>query len=203
MAPPDLALFLIFARSGGLAFGHLAFEQTRLEHVHRGRAVLVLAAVVLAGHHDTGRLVGDPDRGIGRVDVLPARTRCPVGVDLEIGRVDLDVDIVVDHRIDPDRAEAGVTPRRAVIRAYTYQPVDAALGLGIAIGVLALDQQRRALDPGLVARGIFDRLDLEPAPFGPARIHAQQHLGPVLALGPAGTGIDLQIGIGAIRLARQ
>ena len=56
---------------------------------------------------------------------------------------------------------------------------------------------------GLVARGIFDRLDLEPAPFRPARIHAQQHVGPVLAFGAACTGVDLQIGIGAVGFARK
>jgi hypothetical protein len=40
--------------------------------------------------------------------------------------------------------------------------VDAALGLEIAIGVLALDQQGRRLDPGLLARMMVDQLDLQP-----------------------------------------
>jgi len=38
-------------------------------------------------------------------------------------------------------------------------------------------------------------------PLGPAQIHAQQHLGPVLRLGAAGAGLDVQIGRGRIQLA--
>ena len=39
--------------------------------------------------------------------------------------------------------------------------------------------------------------------FRPAEIHAQQHLGPVLALGAAGTGVDLEEAVEAIGLARE
>ena len=45
--------------------------------------------------------------------------------------------------------------------------------------------------------------DLEAVLLGPARVHAQQHRGPVLALGAAGAGVNLQIGIEAVGLARQ
>ena len=93
--------------------------------------------------------------------------------------------------------------RRAVIGADADEAVDAAFCLGIAIGALALDVQRRRLDPGLLARLIFDRLDLEAAPLGPAAIHAEQHFGPVLALGPARAGVDFEIGVVSVRLARQ
>ena len=34
------------------------------------------------------------------------------------------------------------------------------------------------------------KLDLEPAAPGPADVHAQEHLGPVLGVGPAGARID-------------
>jgi hypothetical protein len=104
-------------------------------------------AVVLAGDDDARGHVGDAHRRIGGVDVLPARARRAVGIDLEVGRVDVDLETVVDHRIDPDRAEAGVAPRRTVIGADPHQAVHAAFGLGIAIGVLALDQDRRDLMP--------------------------------------------------------
>ncbi len=39
--------------------------------------------------------------------------------------------------------------------------------------------------------------------LGPARVHAQQHLGPVLAFGAAGTGMDFEIGIELVGFARQ
>src|SRR3546814_2020026 len=60
---------------------------------------------------------------------------------------DLDLDIVVDHGIDPDAGEAGVAARGAVIRADADEAVDAAFGLGVAIRILALEQQRRGFDP--------------------------------------------------------
>src|SRR5690606_63315 len=50
----------------------LEVEQLRLEHLHRTLAVLVLAALVLAGHDDAGREVRDAHRGVGLVDVLAA-----------------------------------------------------------------------------------------------------------------------------------
>jgi hypothetical protein len=55
--------------------------------------------------------VGDAHRAVGGVDVLPARARRAVGVDAKLALVDLDVDVVVDHRIDPDAGEAGVAAR--------------------------------------------------------------------------------------------
>ena len=39
--------------------------------------------------------------------------------------------------------------------------------------------------------------------LGPARIHAQQHAGPVLALGAAGAGMDFEIAVVAVGLAGQ
>ena len=68
---------------------------------------------------------------------------------------------------------------------------------------MALDQQRRRLDAGLFAVMHFQHLDLEAAPLGPARVHAQQHRGPVLALGAAGAGVDFEIGVVGVGLARQ
>ena len=42
---------------------------------------------------------------------------------------------------------------------------------------------------------LADDLDLVVAPLGPADIHALKHLRPVLALGAAGAGMDLDIGV--------
>jgi hypothetical protein len=51
--------------------------------------------------------------------------------------------------------------------------------------------------------GSLRDIDLEAVLLGPARVHAQQHLGPVLALGAAGAGMDFEIGIVGVGLARQ
>src|SRR3546814_7973564 len=85
---------------------------------------------------------------------------------------DLDLDIVVDHGIDPDAGEAGVAARGAVIRADADEAMDAAFGLGVAIRILALEQQRRGFDPRLFARMLVDQFDLHAVAFGPARVHA-------------------------------
>ena len=45
--------------------------------------------------------------------------------------------------------------------------------------------------------------ELVAVPLRPARVHAQQHRGPVLAFGAAGAGMDFEIGVVAVRLARQ
>ncbi len=90
---------------------------------------------------------------------------------------------------------------RAVIGADAHQPVDAGFRLGIAIGVLAPDLQRGRLDPGLLARRRFDQLDLVTALFGPALIHAQQHLRPVLGFSPTCARMNLDIGVVRVRFA--
>ena len=59
------------------------------------------------------------------------------------------------------------------------------------------------LMPGLFALGLLDPVDLVAVLLGPARIHAQQHVGPVLAFGAAGAGMDLEVGIVGIGLARE
>src|SRR3546814_4353014 len=108
-----------------------------------------------------------------------------IGVDLEVAFVDLDLDIVVDHRIDPDAREAGVAARGAVVGRDANEAVDAAFGLGIAIGIFALHQHPRRFDARLLARLLFDKFDLPPALFGLAHIHALEHLGLGLAFGAA------------------
>jgi hypothetical protein len=47
------------------------------------------------------------------------------------------------------------------------------------------------------------QLRLEAVALRPAQVHAQQHLGPVLGLGAAGAGLNVQEGVGAIHVARE
>ena len=62
--------------------------------------------------------MGDADRGIGLVHVLPPRARRPKGVDLEIGRIDVDVFDFIDFSEDGYRAGRGVNPTLG----FTPQP---------------------------------------------------------------------------------
>ncbi|GJD71904.1 hypothetical protein CFIICLFH_0113 [Methylobacterium goesingense] len=161
----------------------------------------MLRALLLTRHHDPGGDVGDAHGRIGGVHVLAARARRPVGVDTAIGFFDLDLDPVVDDGIDPDAGEAGVAARARIVGRNPHQPVHARLGLEPAIGIVALDQERGALDPGFVAVRPLDDLDFILPALGPAAIHALEHVGPVLALGAAGARMDFEIGIEAVRLA--
>src|SRR6516164_818736 len=108
-----------------------------------------------------------------------------------------------DHRIDADFRERGVAAGVRIERRDAHQPVHAVLRLEPAERVLALDLDGRRLDAGLLAGGLLEVIDLVAALLGPARVHAQQHLRPVLALGAAGTGMHLEIAVVAVGLARE
>ena len=126
-----------------------------------------------------------------------------IGVDAEVLVVDLDVDVFGQLRPDVHRGERRVPARRLIERRDAHEPVHAGLRRQQAVGVLAGDRERRALEPGFVARLIVDHLALEAAALGPAQVHAQQHLGPVLRLGAAGAGMDRDDRVLAIVLAAE
>ena len=89
-------------------------------------------------------------------------------------------------------------------RRNTHQPVYSFFGLQIAIDIVSFDNKRNTLDPRFVTRLNNPGFNLEAAFLRPAGIHAQQHLPPVLGLGSACTGMQLQNGIElVIRLIEQ
>ena len=73
----------------------------------------------------------------------------------------------------------------------------------IALGVGAADLDRRRFDAGAFAGALFEPFHLAAVVFGPPDIHAQQNLGPVLGLGAAGPGMDLEITVIGVGFARQ
>ena len=201
MTPAHIALagfqfFLLFH-----AFAHLVLVQARAQALPGNIAVAVLAAAVLALHHDAGGHVREAHGRVGLVDVLATRAGGTVGVHTHIGRVDVDLDRVVDLRVDEDAGKAGVAAAGGVERALAHQAVHAGFGTQQAEGVIAIDLQAGTLDAGYVARGFLLDLDAEALAFGIANILAQQHAGPVAGLGTAGAGLDVQEGVvGVCRL---
>ena len=141
--------------------------------------------------------------GLGTVDVLPARSARPVDVDPEVPRVDLDVDVVVDLRRHVHRRERGVTPMSGVERRLPHQAVYAGLGAQPSVGVLPGESDRGALDTGHLGLRNLDQLGVEPAPLPPSQVHPEQHFGPVLGLGAARAGLDVQERVGGVHLARE
>ena len=203
MTEADVGLVRLL--DGGLLLALLQFElvEPRAQHLPGLRTIAMLRAVVLTIDHDVGRDVGQPDRRLGLVDVLAARPARPQHVDADVRFLDLHVDAVVDRRIDIHAGERGVPARVGVERRDAHQAMHAALGLEPAIGVAALDLDGGRLDARLFAAGLLDPVDLEAVLLGPARVHSQQHAGPVLALGAAGAGMHLQVAVIGVRLARQ
>ena len=79
----------------------------------------------------------------------------------------------------------------------------ARLGGHQSVGVVAGERHRHALDTGLLAGLEVDDLALEAATLRPFRVHAQEHLGPVLRLGAAGAGMDGDDRVRSIVLAAE
>ena len=147
--------------------------------------------------------VGDAHRGVGLVHVLTARARGAERVDAEVVVADLDRDVVREQRRDDHLREARVTAMRGVERREAHEPVLAAFGLEDPVRVLALDGERRGLDPVLLARADVEHLGLEAALRGPAQVHAQQDLRPVLRVGAARVGLDRDDRVAAVVLAAE
>jgi hypothetical protein len=77
----------------------------------------------------------------------------------------------------------------------------AGLGLHVAVRVLAADHHGRALDARFLPRLIVEHLARPAFLFTVAEVHAQQHLGPVLRLGAAGSGVNGEDAVAEIVLA--
>ncbi len=91
--------------------------------------------------------------------------------------------------------------RVGVERRDAHQAVDADFRLQQAVGVLAVDFEGDALDARAFAFQPVGDHGLEAVALRPAQVHAQQHLGPILALGAAGAGVDGHDGAARVVLA--
>ena len=99
--------------------------------------------------------------------------------------------------------EGGVAAVAGIEGRFAHQAVHADLGAQPAEGIIALEVDGGALDAGDLAGRDLHQLGLEAAPLAPAQIHAQQHLGPVLRLGAAGAGLDVDEGVVGVHARRR
>ena len=106
------------------------------------------------------------------------------------GLISISIDIV-HLGIDEHARERRVAPRVGIERALAHQPVHAGLGAQVAVRVVAVDLDRRALDARHFAGRFLEHLDLEALALAVAQVHAQQHRRPVLRLGAAGARLDV------------
>ena len=88
-----------------------------------------------------------------------------------------------------------------VERGFPHQAMHAGFGPQPAVGIGTVDLDRGALDAGDFAGALVDHGGRESAAIRPAQVHAQQHLRPVLGLGAARAGLDVQERATRIHLA--
>src|SRR5207244_12931780 len=116
------------------------------------------------------RQVRDPDGRVGRVHALPARPGRAVDVDLEVVRIDLDLDLLrFGH--DRDGRRRRVDPALRLGLRDALDAMRAALPLEDGVGAVALDRERDLLEADAVVRARAELLDLEPAPLRVAGEH--------------------------------
>ena len=114
------------------------------------------------------------------------------------GLVDLDLDLVVHHGIDEDARERRVPPCLCVEGRDAHEPVNPLLRLQVTVRVIAYDFEGGALDAGLFCRLQVEHRHTVSAALGPPRVHAHEHLGPVLRFETARARVDRQQGMAMI-----
>ena len=188
VAGPDLP-----APLGGLLGGlllQLHVVELRPEVGHGLGPVLDLRPLVLAGDDDSRRKVGDADRGVRHVDVLSPRAARPVGVDFQVLRADVDLDVVHLGQ-DGHRSRGGVDAPAGLRHGDPLDAVHPALELELAVGPVAVDAERNLLvpsDAGLVA---VDDLHLPALALAEAVVHPVEVGGEESGLLAARPGADL------------
>ena len=133
--------------------------------------------------------------------MLAARARRPVRVDAQVVRVDLGHLGVVERRHRVERRERGLAARVGVERRDADEPVHAAFAREQTERVATLHRERGRAEAGFGAGRHLVDLDGEAAPLGPAQVHAQEHVGPVLRVGAARAGVDRADRVAVVVLA--
>ena len=203
MAPADLGFLADKGAGFVLLLLQFDFVELGLQHLPAIGLVLVLRTLGLAGHRDIGGNMRDAHGAFGLVDMLAARAAGTIDVNAHVFFRHLDIDGLVNHRIDGDAGERGVPPRCGIKRRNPHQPVHPRFRFQPAIGIVAIDADGGRFQPRRFAFAFLDQLQFIVMLLGPARVHAKQHGGPVLAFGAAGPGMDFQIGVVAVRFPGQ
>ncbi len=199
------ALDLLASRRAQL--GVLAFlfdlQQARAQDPQRLVLVLQLALLVLAGDDEARRLVRDPYRRVGRVHRLAPRTGGAEHIDLEVVRVEVDVDLLglrqhrdgCRARVDPPLALGGGNP------LYAMWPT---LVLEARPRGFALDDERHVPEAAVFRCLLREHFELQPAALGESLVHAEEVSGPEVRFLAALRALDLDDDVATlVGIARQ
>src|SRR6476659_1310080 len=159
VTPADVRLRVLELRLLFLALAQLELVELRLQHCERLGAVAVLRPVRLALDDDVGGQVRDAHGGVGLVDVLSAGARCAIGVDAQVGRIDVELDRFVHLGIDEHAREGRMPSRVRVERTLAHEPVHAGLRAEEPVRVFAVGLDRRALDARHFTGRFLEHLD--------------------------------------------
>ena len=135
--------------------------------------------------------------------MLAARTAGSIDIDTQLGRIDLNVDVVVDLWRYENGCERGMSSIARIEGRLAHQAMHARFGAQPAVGIFTHDMNRCALDACHFARRCFDDLDLEAMRFSPAQVHSQYHFRPVLSLGTTGAGLDVEVRVVGVHVTRK
>src|SRR5690554_2075446 len=124
--------------------------------------------------------MGDPDSRIGSIDVLATCSTCSIGINFQVGGIDIDLDLIFDNRIYEDRSKGGLSLPLGIEGRNSDQPVHPSFTFKKAVGIGTVDLHCHTLDPGFFPGLKIINRDLEPSGICPASIHSHQHLSPVL-----------------------
>ena len=163
----------------------------------------MLGTVVLALGHDPGRDVGNTHRRFGTVNVLTARAGRAINVNAQIRRVDFDINIIINFRINKRGAERRVATTAGVKRALTHQAVNASFCTQPAVSVIAGDFDRHGFNTRHFTFRLFDDFSFETTRFCPAQIHTLKHARPVLCFRTARPRLNIEVAVGAVIFARE
>ena len=72
-----------------------------------------------------------------------------------------------------------------------------------SVCIVTFNSEGSGLDSRLLTSLIVNQFALELLTFGPAKVHPQEHLGPVLRVGSASTGVDRDDGIATVVLSAE
>src|SRR5438270_12800181 len=106
------------------------------------------------------------------VDVLAAFATTAKSVDLQVDRVDLNRSGITNFSYNIDTGEGGVPTFVRIKRRDAHEPMHAALGLQVSVGVLAGDEQRHRFNADFFALLNIDGLRFETAALDPTLVHS-------------------------------
>ena len=189
--PPGLRSLRIPARA-------LRREEARFQQRHGPRPVPVLRALVLALDDRVRRQMGDPDRGVGLVQVLSSRSRRPERIDPQIGGGDVHVIHLVHLRQHRHRARGGVDASLRFGLRHPLYAVAAGFELEPRVRSAPHDPDDDFLVPSVLAGAAAHDLGLPARELAVAQVHPEQIAREQCGLVPPGAGPYLQVHVARV-----